>query len=83
MFKPEIIGEIASKLASSFPFQAKDFSNMEQHFKQVLAESLAKHNLVTREEFDTQTRVLQAAYKKLRELEDKITAYENKAANCK
>ncbi len=50
--------------------------DLDKHFRELLKSTLAKLNLVTREEFDVQTRVLAKTRAKLEELEKQIAEIE-------
>jgi BMFP domain-containing protein YqiC len=69
---------------------AKQFSNvippqlaalkqdLETNFYMVLQSFLSKYDLVTREEFDRQVKLLQKAREKIERLEDRLKLLENK-----
>ena len=50
--------------------------DLEKHFHEFIKSALNKLNLVTREEFDVQSRVLAKTRAKLEELEKKIESLE-------
>jgi BMFP domain-containing protein YqiC len=50
--------------------------DLEKHFSQFIKSTLSKLNLVTREEFDVQTKVLAKTRAKLEELEKKLADLE-------
>ena len=50
--------------------------DLEKHFHELIKSTLHKLNLVTREEFDVQTRVLAKTRAKLEELEKKLSELE-------
>lgn len=52
--------------------------DLEKHFGQFVKSALSKLNLVTREEFDVQARVLAKTRAKLEELEKKLEALESR-----
>lgn len=70
------VEETAQTLINSSP--AKD---IEQHFKTFMNQNLQKMNLVTREEFDVQTKVLERTREKLEALEKKVKEIEEVLAN--
>ena len=71
------IDAIASRLAESVPPAVRAVQrDLETNFRAVLRASLSKLDLVTREEFDTQTRVLQRTRELLAELEARLVALE-------
>jgi BMFP domain-containing protein YqiC len=51
---------------------------MQKNVKALLTQQFARLELVTREEFDTQTKVLAKTRAKLEELERRLTEIENK-----
>lgn len=70
MIKQKILDQVKSHLedlAKNSPFQ-----DMEKNLKSVVLAIFSKLDLVTREEFDTQQKVLLATRKKLEELEKLI-----------
>lgn len=66
---------------SSFPAAEHIKEDMEKQFFTVLQSSLGKLNLVTREEFDAQLKVLQRAEQTISELETKINELEKAHQN--
>jgi BMFP domain-containing protein YqiC len=73
MFKTNFLKELTEKLTETLPEQVealkKDF---EKNCQAVLGKAFSKLDLVTREEFDTQTKVLARTRKKLEELEARL-----------
>lgn len=77
MFDAEKIDEIASKLNQAIPPGAKAFQeDMQQQFKKILHNLIGKMDLVTREEFDAQSRVLARTREKLEALEKVVAELE-------
>src|SRR5579883_1318753 len=71
------IDEIARRLLESVPPALRTVSkDLETNFRAVLRSSLGKLDLVTRYEFDTQTRVLERTRARLAELESRLQALE-------
>ena len=71
------IDEIARRLLESVPPALRTISkDLETNFRAVLRSSLGKLDLVTRDEFDTQTRVLERTRARLAELEARLQALE-------
>ena len=69
------LDEITRKLSASVPENLKHLkTDMEANFKAVLSSSFDKMDLVTREEFETQRKVLERTREKLDELEAKLNA---------
>lgn len=80
MPKRDFLKNLASQLCQSFPGHLgtlqKDAS---KHFHHVLSQAFSKLDLVTREEFDAQTKVLGRTRKKLEELQEEVTKLEKKS----
>src|SRR5690348_3568214 len=75
------IDEIARRLLESVPPALRTMQkDLETNFRAVLRSSLGKLDLVTRDEFDTQTRVLERTRARLAELEARLLALEGAAA---
>lgn len=73
MLKDSVIKTIIAQLADSLPQQFGSFrKDFEQQCQQILQKTLAKFDLVTREEFDVQTKVLAKSRDKLHELETQL-----------
>jgi ubiquinone biosynthesis accessory factor UbiK len=71
------IDEIARRLFESVPPAFRTVQkDLETNFRAVLRSSLGKLDLVTRDEFDTQTRVLERTRARLAELEARLQALE-------
>lgn len=71
------IDEIARRLLESVPPALRTVQkDLETNFRAVLRSSLSKLDLVTRDEFDTQTRVLERTRARLAELEARLLALE-------
>jgi BMFP domain-containing protein YqiC len=78
MIDPKKLDDIAKKLSDAVPDRVKSAKDeMGKQFKQVLQTQLGKLDLVSRDEFDTQTQVLLRTRQKLEELEKKISELEN------
>jgi len=77
MTKTNFLKELASQLTEALPSHVstlkKDF---EKNCHSILAKGFAKFDLVTREEFDIQTKVLARTRKKLEELEEHLKKLE-------
>ena len=74
------IDEIARRLLESIPPAFRTVQkDLETNFRAVLRSSLGKLELVTRDEFDTQTRVLERTRARLAELEARLQALEGAA----
>jgi len=75
------IDAIARRLFESVPPGLRAVQkDLESNFRAVLRASLSKLDLVSREEFDTQTRVLQRTRERLAELEARLRVLEGSGA---
>ena len=68
-----IINELAGKLADAVPGDLNELRNdIESNFRTLLQNRLDKLDLVTREEFDVQRKVLERTREKLERLETEL-----------
>jgi BMFP domain-containing protein YqiC len=75
--EPFRIDEIARRLFESVPPAFRSVqSDLEANFRSVLRSSLSKLDVVTRDEFDTQMKVLERTRAKLEALEKKVAELE-------
>lgn len=73
MPKKNFLKDLASELTNSLPTHLSSLKkDFEKSFHNVLHQAFTKFDLVTREEFDIQTKVLARSRKKLEELEKHI-----------
>jgi BMFP domain-containing protein YqiC len=73
------LDELARRLAESVPESVKAFGrDLEGNFKAVLQAQLAKLDLVTRQDFDVQSAILQRTQAKLADLEARVKELEAK-----
>ena len=73
----ETIENLARKLVETVPESLRSVGEeLENNFRSVLRASLAKLDLVTREEFEVQEAVLARTREKLEALEAKLTRFE-------
>jgi BMFP domain-containing protein YqiC len=71
------IDEIAKRLFESVPPAVRSMQqDLESNFRSVLRSTLGKLDLVTREEFDVQTKVLERTRAKLEALETRVRELE-------
>ena len=71
------IDEIARRLLDSVPPALRTVRrDLEDNFRAVLRSTLGKLDVVTRDEFDTQTRVLERTRARLEQLEARLQAME-------
>ena len=76
----ESIDNIAKKLAEALPQGLRSIGDdLEKNFRAVLRSSLARLDLVTREEFDVQREVLARTRARLAELEAKLAELEKQS----
>ena len=74
------IDEIARRLMDNLPPALRATQrDLESNFRAVLRASLGKLDLVTRDEFDTQSRVLERTRSRLEALEARVGAMEGSA----
>ena len=82
MSKTHFLKNLAAQLSEALPSHLgtlkKDF---EKNCQGILSKAFSKFDLVTREEFDTQTKVLGRTRKKLEELEEHIKSLETLMKN--
>ena len=77
----ESIDSLARRLAASLPQSLKAVrEDVEANFRSVLKSSLARMDLVTREEFEVQQLVLARTREKLDALEQRLAGFERDAA---
>ncbi|MAM71326.1 MAG: hypothetical protein CMP91_09315 [Gammaproteobacteria bacterium] len=79
MIDKSLLQSLSSKLAELAPAADNVRQELEKQFYQQLQNSLGKLNLVTREEFDAQLKVLQRAEENIAELEAKIAELETRS----
>ena len=80
MIDAKIIDDLASKLSQIIPPELqKAGAETQAQFKIMLQSGLSKLDLVTREEFDVQTKVLEKTRSKLAELEQRVIDLEQSA----
>ena len=69
----EALEELSRRISSLIPGDVKHMQDdIENNIRSLLQTSLAKMNLVTREEFDVQSAVLQRTREKLEQLEQLV-----------
>lgn len=73
MFDPKQFDDLAQKLFSTLPVSLQNFEKeIQQKFKDVLQAAFARMDLVTRDEFDIQTKVLARTREKLDALTEQV-----------
>lgn len=84
MIDPKAFDDLAKRFAEAVPPSFRQFqAEMEKNFHAALQATLAKLELVTREEFDVQQAVLARTRAKLEELEKQVTDLETKVTGGK
>ncbi len=79
MFNPSMLDEIAKTLAGLVPEGARELQrDVEKNFRSALQNTFNKLELVTREEFEVQQKVLLRTRSKLEELEKQVVALEQR-----
>jgi len=80
MDKFNFLNDLSKKLSDALPQSLQTLKkDIEKNFHAVLQNAFTKLDLVTREEFDAQTKVLARSRKKIAELEEKIKDLEKRA----
>lgn len=75
MFPPKHLEDLARTLVASLPTRFQDLENeMQQQFKDILQATFARLDLVTREEFDVQVKVLARTREKIDALQTQVDA---------
>lgn len=78
MINPKILDDLARKVAEAMPGPVSDLRNdMEKNVRAALQGTFSRLNLVTREEFDAQSKVLARAREQLAALEAQVRALED------
>lgn len=73
MFDPKQFDELAKKLFAALPDSLQNIEkDIQQQFKEILQATFSKMDLVTREEFDIQTKVLARTRDKLEHLQTQV-----------
>ena len=80
MFKHKHFDKLVKELIDAIPSGVRNLpGELEQQFQQILHAAFIKMDLVTREEFDAQVRVLQRTRAKLEALEKKLAPVKSAA----
>ena len=75
MFAPKQLEDLVKKLYGALPSSLQNFENeIQQHFKEILQSTYDHMNLVTREAFDVQVKVLERTREKVDALQTKLEA---------
>ncbi|MGF1615892.1 MAG: accessory factor UbiK family protein [Gammaproteobacteria bacterium] len=82
MFDPKLIDELTRKIADTLPQGVTQLqSDMAKNMRAVMAATLERMDLVTRQEFDVQVGVLTRTREKLAVLEAKVAKLEQEIAS--
>lgn len=79
MLDPKILEELSARLSAIVA--ASPAADIEKNARALLSGFFAKLDLVTREEFDVQTQVLQRTREKLKALEERVAKLEGGNGN--
>lgn len=73
MFDPKQFDDLAQKLFATLPLSLQNIENdIQQKFKEVLQATFAHMDLITRDEFDVQCKVLIRTREKLEQLQNQV-----------
>jgi BMFP domain-containing protein YqiC len=73
MFDPKQFDELSKKLFATLPASVQNFENeIQQKFKEILQATFSRLDLITREEFDVQAKVLARTREKLERLQSQV-----------
>lgn len=73
MFDPKQFDDLAQKLFATLPLSLQNIENdIQQKFKEVLQATFARMDLITRDEFDVQCKVLLRTREKLEQLQNQV-----------
>jgi ubiquinone biosynthesis accessory factor UbiK len=73
MFDPKQFDDLAKKLFSALPVSLQNIEkDIQQKFKEVLQSAFAHMDLITREEFDVQSKVLARTRDKVEQLQQQV-----------
>ena len=79
MLDPKFLDDLAQRLAGAMPTAAKTMqSDLEKNLRAATQSVFAKLDLVTREEFDVQCKVLARSRAKIEQLEKQVAELEAK-----
>lgn len=77
MIDPKLIDDLARRLGGSLPESLRSLrEDLEQNFKATLQSALSRLDLVTREEFELRTAMLEKARAQVAELERRLQSLE-------
>lgn len=76
MLNNDFLQELSSRISALMPMAASVRADVEKSIQELLQSAFSRLNLVTREEFDAQMKVLERAEKTIATLEEKIAMLE-------
>lgn len=76
MLNNEFLNDLSNKIAARIPMAQNLRNDVEKNIHEVLQSAFSRLNLVTRDEFDSQLKVLERAEQTIAQLEEKICAME-------
>lgn len=76
MLNNEFLQDLSSRISRLLPMAASVRSEVEKNVQETLQGAFARLNLVTREEFEAQLKVLERAQQTIAALEEKVTVLE-------
>ena len=80
MLNMKLLDDLARQISETIPAGMKEMQgDVKKNIRTLLEGSLAKLDLVTREEFDAQTKVLARTREKLEQLEKTVSELEDKS----
>lgn len=75
MFAPKHLEDLAKKLFAALPASLQNLeTDIQQQFKEILHAAFTRMDLVTREEFDVQTKVLARTREKIDMMQNQVDA---------
>ena len=82
MLDPKLLDDIARRLSAAMPETARTVQeDLEKNLRAATQSAFAKLDLVTREEFDVQRKVLARTRERLEQLEKQVAALEAQLLN--
>lgn len=73
MFDPKQCDEVVSKLFAALPSSLQNIEkDIQQKFKDILQATFSRMDLITREEFDVQCKVLARTREKVEQLQEQV-----------
>lgn len=77
MIDKTLFDDLAARLTAALPDSMRDARDeLQQNFRSILQSTFNRFDLVTRDEFDAQTKVLERTRSKLEQLERKLSELE-------